>query len=89
MQKDLRIREEMQKGMMFRHSAKVEDARLLMGSYNCKTRDTEEIQNLIDDDEEFEDCSLLNDPIQIYQQILETLKKYASAAIKDDYEGWN
>jgi hypothetical protein len=52
-----------------------------MGTLFRKTNDPVEIEQLIDQEVEFEDCNFLQDPISVYQQILETVKKYSSVAI--------
>ena len=35
-----------------------------------------------------DDCTVLNNPIEIYQHIIETLKKDSVMAIQEDYPAW-
>lgn len=42
----------------------------------------------MNDDERYEDFDLHQDPIQIYQALVESLKKFSSMAIQDDYQNW-
>jgi len=41
-----------------------------------------------DDVSKYEDCKIHSTPIHIYQEFLETLKKYGSMAIHDDHKNW-
>lgn len=53
------------------------------------TTNWEEMQEAIDSVDEYEDCEVVQNTIQIYQHVLETLKKFSSMAIQDDYFNWN
>jgi len=86
--KDLRIRDPLQKGLFFRFSNELSDAKLLQGTLNRKTNDYDEVQDLINNEDEFEDCNFIQDHIQIYQSLQETLKKFSTVAIQDDYQNW-
>lgn len=87
--KNLQIRDMMQKAMVFRYSPDLSDTKMLQGTLDMKTREAEQIENLVDMEDDFENCSFLQQPIKIYQQILEVMKKFGSMAIQDDFEGWN
>ena len=55
---------------------------------NRVTNVLEEIQDALDNVEEYEDARLINDIIPQFQHCLETLKKRSSMAIQEDYEHW-
>ena len=63
MSKDLRVRDPMQKAVYFRYSPNVKDTKVLQGSLKRKTHDFDELQNILENEEEFEDCYLLQEPI--------------------------
>jgi hypothetical protein len=86
--KDLRIRDQSQKGMFFRFSDDLADAKYVSGTFDRFTENFDDLKDILDSDEKYEDCSVLNDPIPIYQNMLETLKKFSSMAIQDDYTNW-
>mmetsp|Transcript_42670 Transcript_42670/g.65451 ORF Transcript_42670/g.65451 Transcript_42670/m.65451 type:complete len:245 (+) Transcript_42670:461-1195(+) len=86
--KDLRIREDPQKGVLFRYTSELPDTKLLLGTFKRPTNDFDELQDLMANEDEFEDYELLTEPIKQFQTILETLKKFSTMAIQDDYENW-
>jgi hypothetical protein len=86
--KDLRIRDSSQKGMFYRFSDDLADSKLVCGTFNRMTENFDELKDILDSDEKYEDCQVLQEPIQIFQNMLETLKKFSSMAILDDYNNW-
>jgi hypothetical protein len=86
--KDLRIREDCQRGIFFRFSDDIADARFISGTYDRLSDNFDELKDILDSSEKYEDCQVLQEPIQIFQNMLETLKKYSSMAISDDYNAW-
>jgi len=86
--KDLRIRDFSQKGMFFRFSDDLADSKYVSGTFERITENFDELKDILDQDDKYEECSILNDPIPIYQNMLETLKKFSSMAIQDDYPNW-
>lgn len=53
----------------------------------CLIEEEEQLNEALDDDK-YEECQLQKEPIQQYVGILDTLKKFSSMAISDDYENW-
>jgi len=86
--KDLPIRDDSQKAKMWRFSDDLADAKMITGTFDRLSNDFDELREIIDSSEKYEDCQVLQDPILIYQNILETLKKFSSIAVSDDYNGW-
>jgi hypothetical protein len=86
--KDLRIRDDCQKGMFFRFSDDISDAKFVSGTLDRMTENFNDLKDILESDEKYEDCNVLNDPIPIFQNMLETLKKFSSLAIQDDYTNW-
>lgn len=86
--KDLRIRDDCQKGMFFRLSDDLADSKFVSGTFNRMSENFDELKDILDSDEKYEDCNVLQDPIPVYQNMLETLKKFSSMAIQDDYLNW-
>jgi len=61
-----------------------------MGTYdrpNCELEAEGQLAEALEADE-YEDCVLQKEPIQQYLGILDTLKKFSSMAISEDYENW-
>lgn len=74
-----------QKGVYYRMSHELKDAKLLTGMCDRITDDLDELQEALDNVEEYEDCNLISDPIKQFQHILETLKKRSTMSIAEDY----
>jgi len=88
--KDLRLRDPSQRAFFVRASSDAKDARLVQGTYDrpaCELEDDEQLREVLEE-EKYEDCTLQKEPIQQYLGILDTLKKFSSMAISDDYENW-
>ena len=86
--KDLRVRDNVQKGLLFRFTSDLPDTKLLMGTNKRPTNNLDELQDLLNTEDEYEDMELISNSIQQYQTILETLKKFSTIAIQDDYQNW-
>lgn len=86
--KDLRIRNDEQKALFYRISNDLSDARLLQGTYNRESKTLDGLNDLLNDDAKYEDMELSDDVLVIYQKLMDTLKKYSSMAIQDDYPNW-
>lgn len=57
--KDLRIREESQKGMFFRFSDDLADSKFISGTFNRMTENFDDLKDILDSDEKYEDCQVL------------------------------
>lgn len=51
--------------------------------------DLEAMKEALDSVEEYEDCKILSNPVVQYQHLMETLKKYSTMTIQDDFANWN
>ena len=60
---------------------------MLLGDYNRTTNNYDDLQDMLLEDE-YEDYTMVEDPIQQYITIMETLKKRSTMAINEDYENW-
>ena len=79
--KDFRIKDEMQKGLMYRTTDDIVDAKLIVGTFERESNDLDEMRDILDSNEKYEDAEVKEDPLAIFQTILETLKKSASMSI--------
>jgi hypothetical protein len=85
--KDLKIRDDCQKGLYFRFSNEIQDSKFLQGISTRHSNDFDELNEMINNElaDKYEDVNVISDPIQQYQCMLETFKKFSSMAIQDDY----
>lgn len=56
--KDLRFRDPMQKGLFYRYSNEIEDTRFLQGTNVRDTNDIDKLNDLLNDDERYQDYDL-------------------------------
>lgn len=87
--KDLRIDSMRQHATMYRFSHELKDTKLLQGISTRLTDDIDELNEILDSEEKYEDCRLISDPIQQYQHIIETLKKKATMVFQEDFKNWS
>jgi hypothetical protein len=86
--KDLRIRDGEQKGLFYRLSNEIQDTRFLQGTYDRENKTYHEFNQVLYDDSTYSNFEMSEDHLIIYQKILDTLKKFSSMAISDDYNSW-
>ena len=53
------------------------------------TDDAEELQDVLDSDDKYEDCKVINEPIPQFMHMMETFKKRSTMAIQDDWQHWS
>ena len=86
------IRDQSQKALHFRFSDDVGDSKFMQGIGMRPTKEAtfDEVQDFVNNDEtdKYEDLNVVSDPLVQYQTILETLKKFSSMAIQDDYQNY-
>jgi hypothetical protein len=58
---------------------------LCTGMLERPSNELDELQDALDNKEEFEESKLIKGSIPQYQYMLETLKKRSTMAIRDDY----
>ena len=73
---------------MWRFSDDLSDTKMIQGTFERLSDNYDEMKDIVESDEKFEDCQILQEPLTIYQNMLEALKKYSSMAVQDDYNGW-
>ena len=66
---------------MYRFGDELSETTMVTGSYQRFEKDQ---INMIDDEEH----TVIRDPLDIYQTVLENCKKYGSMCIREDYPGW-
>lgn len=86
--KDLRIDEPRQLNVVYRLSHELKDTRIVKGISERLTDNLDDMQEMIESEEKYEDCEILSDPITQYQHILETLKKKGTMVFHEDYKNW-
>ena len=92
--KDFRIKANEQYAKMYRgeyyHAGEQPDkGKLTMVSgKHERAKNLHELLNISSRDDTF-DIDATSEPLEIYQNILETLKKHASIAIEEDYKSWD
>jgi len=67
---------------MYRQSGTMQDTVMVLGKHDR----TEDINNLNMLEEE--ENPVIKDHLEIYQTTLETLKKYSTMFVKEDYPAW-
>jgi hypothetical protein len=85
--KDLRLKDDNQRGLFYRFSSDFEDTKFLQGTSKRETNDFDKLQSLMMT-EAYEDLSLRDDPISAYLEILAVLQKNTTMAVQDDYQNW-
>jgi len=73
--------------LYFRFSNEIKDSKLLQGISTRHSNDFDELNEMINNElaDKYEDVNVISDPIQQYQAMLETFKKFSSMAIQDDF----
>ena len=82
-QKDLRMKDPSQQIQFYRLSDEVKDTVMVTGG--VKRVDTYTEMQQIEEDDQIE---VVRDHLDIFTHIMETLKKYGSMAVSEDYFGW-
>lgn len=86
--KDLRIKGANQQAIYFRESDQLKDTYLVTNADQRVSVHFSDMEDAINQVEEYEDCKILKTPILQYQHILETLKKNSTMTIQDDAYNW-
>ena len=84
-QKDLRIRDPSQRVHMYRTGDNINETIQVMGEHERKPGTEYGHLNMINDDEE---TYVVRDHLEQFQGNLETLKKFGSMAVSEDYSSW-
>lgn len=87
--KDLRIKGAAQQAIYFRESEELENCNLITKINQRISNKFEDMKDALNNVEEYEDCKIKKTPIQQYQHIIETLKKYSTMTVQDDEFNWN
>lgn len=83
-QKDLRFRDPSQRVCIYRESEELHETVMVTGGNN-RVKGMDEVNQI----EETDDVVVYRDHLEIYQQQLETLKKFGSLAVSEDYSAWD
>ena len=87
--KDFRIQDPEQMGVYYRFTDELSDAKFITGLMTRFTDDADALDDALDNDEKYENCRKISDPIPQYMHVTETLKKKSTMAIQEDYFHWN
>lgn len=85
---DLRYRNSAQKVVNYRLSDELEESKMIVGLCSRPCESYQEAMQNLNSDDQYENCTMLMNIHDQYNHVQETLKKYGSMAINEDYANW-